>query len=70
MLDISLELKGKAGEIVTGENSLAACLRRLVLQCGDSNQGLYVTALLPDIRNLKSSARRSTAVVNAANRRM
>ncbi|KAF8629978.1 hypothetical protein AX17_005543 [Amanita inopinata Kibby_2008] len=28
MLDISLELKGKGGEILPGENSLAACLRR------------------------------------------
>ncbi|KAF8344708.1 hypothetical protein F5887DRAFT_969390 [Amanita rubescens] len=28
ILDISLELKGKGGEIGSGENSLAACLRR------------------------------------------
>jgi len=28
MLDISLELKGKGGEVVSGENTLAACLRR------------------------------------------
>ncbi|TFK34607.1 cysteine proteinase [Crucibulum laeve] len=28
MLDISLELKGKGGEIASGENTLAACLRR------------------------------------------
>ncbi|KAF9007408.1 cysteine proteinase [Cyathus striatus] len=28
MLDISLELKAKGGEIISGENTLAACLRR------------------------------------------
>jgi len=28
MLDISLELKGKGGEIVSGDNTLAGCLRR------------------------------------------
>ncbi|KAJ7215547.1 hypothetical protein GGX14DRAFT_443055 [Mycena pura] len=28
MLDISLELRGRAGEAVSGENTLAACLRR------------------------------------------
>lgn len=32
MLDISLELKGKTGELVNGENTLAACLRRSVYQ--------------------------------------
>lgn len=31
ILDISLELKGKGGEIASGENSLAACLRRQAL---------------------------------------
>lgn len=31
MLDISLELKGKGGEISSAENTLAACLRRYVL---------------------------------------
>lgn len=31
MLDISLELKGKGGEVVGGENTLAACLRRQVI---------------------------------------
>ena len=31
ILDVSLELKGKGGEIASGENSLAACLRRQVL---------------------------------------
>ncbi|RDB25874.1 Ubiquitin carboxyl-terminal hydrolase 22 [Hypsizygus marmoreus] len=28
MLDISLELRGKGGEVTSGENTLAACLRR------------------------------------------
>ncbi|KAJ7735623.1 hypothetical protein DFH07DRAFT_843427 [Mycena maculata] len=28
MLDISLELRGKAGEVVSGDNTLAACLKR------------------------------------------
>lgn len=31
MLDISLELKGKGGEVSSGENTLAGCLRRCVL---------------------------------------
>jgi ubiquitin carboxyl-terminal hydrolase 22/27/51 len=30
MLDISLELRGKGGEIVSGDNTLAGCLRRQV----------------------------------------
>lgn len=30
MLDISLELRGKAGEVPGGENTLAGCLRRCV----------------------------------------
>ena len=30
MLDISLELKGKGGEVSSAENTLGACLRRLV----------------------------------------
>jgi hypothetical protein len=30
MLDISLELKGKGGEVGGGENTLAGCLRRSV----------------------------------------
>jgi ubiquitin carboxyl-terminal hydrolase 22/27/51 len=29
MLDISLELKGKGGEVSSAENTLGACLRRL-----------------------------------------
>ena len=30
MLDISLELKGKGGEPMSGENTLASCLKRCV----------------------------------------
>jgi hypothetical protein len=42
MLDISLELKTKGGEVVSGEYTLAGCLRR----CGaalllESKFGLY-----------------------------
>jgi ubiquitin carboxyl-terminal hydrolase 22/27/51 len=31
MLDISLELRGKAGEVMSGENTLTGCLKRQVV---------------------------------------
>jgi ubiquitin carboxyl-terminal hydrolase 22/27/51 len=42
MLDISLELKGKMGETSSGENTLAACLRR------------YVLCLIPPLTSMKN----------------
>jgi len=61
MLDISLELKGKGGEVVSGENTLAACLRRWVLIKLRSLSHLNLWA---DLRNLRSWDQKNTAAVN------
>lgn len=64
MLDISLELKGKGGEIVSGENTLAACLRRCVA-CGSGGASMAQRTI--GLRCLRSWAVKNTAVVNAGN---
>ena len=63
MLDISLELKGKSGEL-NSENTLAACLRRsvpfLIYVVRRANLDPLVSL------NQRSSVKRNTAAVNAA----
>lgn len=62
MLDISLELEGKGGKVASGENSLAACLRRYSLCCAST---LISGTFDADLRNPKSLAK-NIAVSSAA----
>lgn len=67
MLDISLELRGKVGEVGGGENTLAGCLRRYMDGFVCSKNTLIAFGLLGS-PSPKSSARKSTAAVNARKR--